>query len=53
MVDVQEKAGAGRNHCEAKRPRSALGTLSPEDFARASTEMVTAVDGKAELVVLI
>ena len=53
MVDVQEKAGAWRNYCKAQRPCRALGTLSPEDFTLASTEMVTAVDGKAELAVLI
>jgi len=52
VADAQEKVDAWRNHYNAKRPHSALGNLSPEDFVHASAATATAVKGKTELAIL-
>ena len=51
-ADPQEKVEARRNQCNVERRHSGLANLSPDDFVRASTATVTAVESKTELPVL-
>jgi len=50
--NAQDKIEAWRNHCNAERPHSALGSLSPEEFARAAAETETAANNKTKLAIL-
>ena len=53
MADAQDKTDAWRNHYNAVRLHSSNGNLSPADSVPASAETAMAVDGKAELALLI
>lgn len=45
-ADAQEKIEAWRNHYNTERPHSALGDLSPENFARAAAATARAALSK-------